>query len=103
VKQSSDTDLLSEQGPVKSLFARLLGLCTNPSENKRLGSALVFGKIYRTFREHSNLISRYVLEIVSVLFQGLRMGGSSQQVLPQELHMKIVFFKLIFNYLHIKK
>jgi len=50
----------------------------SPNEGKRIGAALVFGKVYRALREEKVLISRYSLRIMYALYQGHRFGGQSQ-------------------------
>jgi hypothetical protein len=58
----------------------------SPVEGKRLGAALVFGKIYRVLREENVLVSRYSLRIMYTLYQGYRIGGLSQNEFSYTIH-----------------
>lgn len=62
-------------------------------EGKRIGSALVFGKIYRALREEKVLVSRYSLRIMYTLYQGYRIGGQSQNELSYTIqnYMSMIY------------
>ena len=98
VKQASSKELKSDHSTIDRLLERLIALSQNPSERKRLGAALVFGKIYRTFREEAELIRRYVLLITRRLHDGHRMGGNSQQELAYAMQQYLtIIFKSVRN------
>lgn len=98
IKQSSIKDLESSSGTVEIMFTRLLNLCLNPSESKRLGAGLVFGKIYRIIREEFTLLSKHVLHILFVLYQGHRLGGQSQQEFSFAIQQYITIIKKSVQY-----
>lgn len=47
---------------VKSLFERLFSYANHPQLFKRLGAVVAFNSMYRTFRENTEIVSRYVLD-----------------------------------------
>ena len=67
-----------DDGIIHKLILKLIDMSQNPCDNKRLGSALVFNKIYKVFREEKQLISKYVLFITKRLYDSHRLGGKSQ-------------------------
>ncbi|KAJ3105325.1 hypothetical protein HDU97_008222 [Phlyctochytrium planicorne] len=74
IKHTTDKEL--EQNPmnIKSLFKRFYQLCQHKSPLKRLGAALVFGKIYKNFREHDALVDQFCFEILYYLLFIVKMG-----------------------------
>lgn len=62
---------------VKSLFQRLYSSIHHPNLHKRLGAALAFNRMYRTFREVDELVDKYVLELLHNVIVSLRMETHS--------------------------
>jgi DNA-dependent protein kinase catalytic subunit len=60
----------------KSLFKRLYSLAHHPNPYKRLGCALTIKKLYRVFREDSDLVDIFVLEILHTMLFSLRLAAS---------------------------
>ncbi|KAJ3219136.1 hypothetical protein HDU67_002469 [Dinochytrium kinnereticum] len=75
IKHSSDKGL--EQNPmnVKSLLKRFYQLCQHVSPQKRLGASLMFGKIYKNFREHETLLDQFAFEILHYLLFSVKIGS----------------------------
>ncbi|KAI9251049.1 hypothetical protein BY458DRAFT_444504 [Sporodiniella umbellata] len=80
---------------IKSLLKRLYNLMSHPSSTQRLGSTLVFNRIYRLFREESTLVSEYTIELLGQLFLSLKLAdsdhpsiGTKDQVVEAISHIK---------------
>lgn len=59
---------------IKSLFKRLYSLAHHPNPYKRLGSALTFKQIYRVFRNETELVDIFVLEMLHNNIFSLRLA-----------------------------
>ena len=80
---------------IKSLFKRLYSLMHHPSPYKRLGSAITFCHIYRTFREHNSLILQFSLEVIYNAILSLRLGKYDEQCIGR--FTWILFSKFILT------
>jgi hypothetical protein len=76
IKQSSKKDVANSGLSADSLLTRLFVIAVHSNTRFRVGATAVFQKIYVYFREETNLVSKYLLQIVSTLLKSMQLGGS---------------------------
>ncbi|XP_064405997.1 DNA-dependent protein kinase catalytic subunit-like isoform X2 [Halichondria panicea] len=81
IKQTSKKQQEKSALNTKSLLKRLYSLASHPSATKRLGAALAINSIYAVFREESTLVDTFVLEMMVVMINSLRLAHKDDKSL----------------------
>ncbi|KAJ3220654.1 hypothetical protein HK099_004118, partial [Clydaea vesicula] len=81
IKQTSIQTQRNNPINAKSLFKRLYLLANHGNSNKRYGSALVFNRIYRVFREEASLVEIFSFEILYNLLTSLKISSNDHSVM----------------------
>ncbi|KNC55970.1 DNA-dependent protein kinase catalytic subunit [Thecamonas trahens ATCC 50062] len=95
IKQSSAAHAVANKLQVSALLSQVFALALHPAPFRRLGAANTYLAIYRTFREEPNLVSKYVLAMLSNVLTTLRLSASDPPGLGTEAKAKRVLKALV--------
>lgn len=80
IKQNTKKELARNPASAEEILRRLFVIAAHPTEECRIGAAVVFNKLYVILREETSLVEKYALQVLFILVKALRLGGSESTI-----------------------